>query len=353
MAGGRSRRSERADLMVADFRTEVPLSQRSVAPEGLALSGDSEPGGYTFSMPTTAAGAAMALQPLPAAHATDAHLHSLAHRGYTILDSVVPPPLLATLRERFDVLIARVQRGDCSNGAADAAGIVEVSRVYEEEPAFESLMDLPAVHAVAAAAMGGTAEPRLLGGPFAHYVPPGTGSDMPWHRDGDVQHGQWLRLTYTLDDVDPGGGGTGIMPGSHLWQPGAPVPGWANDPHSGAALDLPGRDEFCAPAGSCMLSWTFLWHCRLPNASEDPRRLLWQLYRRPDQPTWHRSEHLLSQDYFRAQAAASGPGEADEARLRLLGMGKENGTPWVGGWIEEPWRARRRVLAQLLGISRL
>ena len=263
---------ERVQQMVADFTAPVPLAQRSVLPEGFGPHQE----GYVFSMPTTRQDAAKSVRPLPPVHATDAHLHSLANRGYTILPSVIQPALLEQLHDRFDALINRVKRGECQNGAIDAAGIVEVGRVYEEEPIFETLMDLPAVHALAEAAMG-TGQPRLLGGPFAHYVPPRTGSDMAWHRDGDVVHGEWLRLTYTLDDLEPNGGGTGLMPGSHTWRPGKSVPEWANDSQSGAAFDLPGRDEFCAPAGSCMLSWTSVWHCRLPNQSERPRKLFWQL----------------------------------------------------------------------------
>jgi hypothetical protein len=262
----------RVQQMVADFSAPVPLAQRSVAPEGLGVEGE----GYSFSMPTTSRDAAMHLRPLPRASATQAHLHSLAHRGYTVLPSVIPPPLLQQLRARFDALAERVRRGDCPNGASDAAGIIEVARVYEEEPAFEALMDLSAVYELASAAMG-PGQPRLLGGPFAHYVPPRTGSDMAWHRDGDVLHGDWLRLTYTLDDLESGGGGTGLMPGSHAWRPGVAVPDWANDSSSGAACDLPGREEFTAAAGSCMVSWTSLWHCRLPNDSDRPRRVFWQL----------------------------------------------------------------------------
>ena len=258
--------------MVADFTAPVPMSQRSVVPEGFGLGEE----GYVFSMPTTTRGAAMAVRQLPPIHATEAHLHTLAHRGYTVLPSVIPPALLQQLRGRFDSLIGRVKRGECQNGAIDAAGIVEVGRVYEEEPMFEALMDLPAVHALVSAAMG-PEQPRLLGGPFAPCVPPRTGSDMAWHRDGHVLHGDWLRLTYTLNDLERGGGGTGLMPGSHTWQPGNSVPEWANDSQSGAALDLPGREEFHGPAGSCMLSWTSVWHCRLPNRSDRPRNLFWQL----------------------------------------------------------------------------
>lgn len=43
-------------------------------------------------------------------------------------------------------------------------------------------------------------------------------------------------------------------------------------------------------------------------------------YRRPDQPMWHRSEHLLSERYFRAQATNACSSADSPARIQLLGM---------------------------------
>jgi hypothetical protein len=49
----------------------------------------------------------------------------------------------------------------------------------------------------------------LLGGSIGHYLPPHTPSNMAWHMDGD-----YVRFTYSLDDLDEGGG-TGFFPGLH------------------------------------------------------------------------------------------------------------------------------------------
>ena len=57
--------------------------------------------------------------------------------GAANANEALAPLLLAQLRERFDALIGRAQRGECASGGSDAAGIVEVARVYEEEPAFD------------------------------------------------------------------------------------------------------------------------------------------------------------------------------------------------------------------------
>jgi hypothetical protein len=156
------------------------------------------------------------------------------------------------------------------------------------------------------------------------------------------------------------------------------VPEWANEPEAegGAARALPGQLIFAAPAGSVMLSWTGVWHTRTPNCSDAPRRLFWQLYRRPDQPMWHRAEHLLSRRYLLAQrhtllaamatALVNTEGEneggarAAQRRLRLLGMERDEATPWVGGWMEQkaaspllPLPHWMRQLAHCVRLSRL
>ena len=42
------------------------------------------------------------------------------------------------------------------------------------------------------------------------YLPTGAGSKMGWHRDGD-----FIRLTYLLQDCPPDAGRTAFIPGSH------------------------------------------------------------------------------------------------------------------------------------------
>ena len=97
-----------------------------------------------------------------------------------------------------------------------------------------------------------------------------------------------------------------------------------------------------------MLSHTLLWHRRPPNRGAAPRRLLWQLYRRPDQPTWHRADHLLSEGYCRALVArAADPAGPSAARLALLGLAAPGATPWVGGWRESGPGVLGRLKAML------
>ena len=38
------------------------------------------------------------------------------------------------------------------------------------------------------------------------------------------------------------------------------------------------------PAGSCLINWTMLWHTRSPSRGTVDRDVIWQIYRRPNQP---------------------------------------------------------------------
>ena len=92
-------------------------------------------------------------------------------------------------------------------------GVVDFFRAYELDPAFEPLMDLPTAFPILAAALrggrGGMAgEPRIRT-PVTQLLPGATPSTNAWHRDGGH-----IRITYILDDLEPGGGGTACLPGS-------------------------------------------------------------------------------------------------------------------------------------------
>jgi hypothetical protein len=62
--------------------------------------------------------------------------------------------------------------------------------------------------------------------------------------------------------------------GSHHWSGG--IPEWANGPEGPRAL--PGMVTIAAPAGSCVINWTKVWHTRTPNRSRNgtARRVFWQ-----------------------------------------------------------------------------
>jgi hypothetical protein len=155
----------------------------------------------------------------------EVHLQELEAHGHTLVPDAIPPALLARLRSGLAERVADIQRrprsgwlqhSDPQRRGQNPKGIVDLVRVCEEDAAFEALLDLPPAFEIAQAAMaqgrGGSAGAiRLFTGPIAHHVPPHTPlAQQSWHNDGD-----YLRLTFVLSDITPGGGGTGFLPASH------------------------------------------------------------------------------------------------------------------------------------------
>lgn len=233
------------------------------------------------------------MQPFPLENEMAAHLMNLEQQGFTIVQDAIAPELLKNLRIRFDELVenhAEVPTAVCD----EATGIVDLNRLYELDPIFEDLMDLPTVFPIAGAAMEG--DITLLGGSIGHYLPPRTPSNMAWHVDGD-----YLRFTYILDDLKEDGGGTGLIPGSHRAE--GKVPEWFNSP-TRQAYNIPGMTRLDAPAGSCMINYTRLWHTRTPNNSDRPRRIIWQVFKHSHQLVTGNEALCLSQAYIERQTDA-------------------------------------------------
>ena len=89
------------------------------------------------------------------------------------------------------------------------------------------------------------------------------------------QDGEYVRLTFAIDDIDPvSGGGTGFMPGTHragpLAGPAVPLASWANmEADSGVPVgaDIEGATQMHGKAGCCAVNYTTIWHRRVPNLS--------------------------------------------------------------------------------------
>ena len=241
------------------------------------------------------------MQPLPDEHEMDTHLMRLEHQGYTLVPRALAPDQLEPIRAKFDDLVknrARVPTAVCD----ESTGIVDLNRMYELDPIFEPLMDLPSVFPIAAQIMDG--DITLLGGSIGQYLPPHTPPTMRWHRDGD-----YVRFTYILDDLGPAGGGTGLLPGTHRATDGPPA--WMNEADR-RPYEIPGMVHLAAPAGSCMINYTMLWHTRTTNYTARPRRLIWQVFKRAHEPLTPTQSLRLSQEYIERQT--------EPRRRRLMGL---------------------------------
>ena len=107
--------------------------------------------------------------------------------------------------------------------------------------------------------------------------------------------------------MEPEGGGTAFFGGSHRAAAregdrlvdnanaeggvGSGVPEWLNapgpaghGPGTWVPVDAPGVWRAAGAAGSVIVNYTMTWHTRTPNYSEQPRRIIWIVYKRASEP---------------------------------------------------------------------
>ena len=115
---------------------------------------------------------------------------------------------------------------------------------------------------------------------------------MAWHQFAPQQH---ISCWVALDDATVENGCMTVVPGSHK-DPNRPPP-WAN--HDGQPRALPGMVPLPAPAGTCLINDTNIWHTAMPNRTSRPRRLVWVVYKWSTQvydvrPEWHHSPEFVA-----------------------------------------------------------
>ncbi|MCY3912602.1 MAG: phytanoyl-CoA dioxygenase family protein [Chloroflexi bacterium] len=246
------------------------------------------------------------MQPIPSVHELFMHVWRLEHVGYTAVPNAISPERLEPIRERFDALIADYENVpsavvDGASTSVNGVGSIDLHRFFELDPLFEDFMDLPTVLPIVQAARNH--DVVLLSSGMGNYRAPNSPAATLWHRDG----GPYMRLTICLDDVTEEVGPTAVVPGSHR-DPNRP-PAWAN--HDNQPRALPGMVPLTAPAGTCLINDTNIWHTAMPNRSSRPRRLVWVVYKWSTQvydvrPEWHHTPEFIAR-------------QTDPVRRALLG----------------------------------
>ena len=205
------------------------------------------------------------MEAIPNVHELFMHVRRLDHVGYTVVPNAISAERLAPIRERFDALIADYENVpsavvDGASTSVKGVGSIDLHRFFELDPLFEELMDLPTVLPIVQAARNH--DVVLLSSGMGNYRAPNSPAATLWHRDG----GPYMRLTIYLDDVTEDVGPTAVVPGSHK-DPNRPPP-WAN--HDGQPRALPGMVPLPAPAGTCLINDTNIWHTAMPNRDVAP-----------------------------------------------------------------------------------
>jgi hypothetical protein len=268
----------------------------------------------------------------------DAHFKQMELQGFTLVPDVLPLPLLQACRDYLDDAVAEHQRQPDASEESEVGAFLNPA----DNPLFASLFDNPGVLPLVQRAMrertrcpawpdGESA--TLLDMNDAHFMPAGCGDTffqrkrMGWHPDGE-----YVRLTYLLDDLDPDGGGTAFYPGSHrdhTMDPtnprasnanpstagggvGGAVPEFFNVQPGRVPVESPGTWRAAGPAGSCIVNYTMTWHTRTPNRSDKPRQIIWLVYKRASEPQPNRyREGKAQQGEIQTEEQADGLGRGE------------------------------------------
>ena len=213
------------------------------------------------------------MKPLEDEHTLESHLLRIQNLGYTLVFDALPPDLVSRLVDKIDELMPA--HGMSPTGQTAECTSRDINRLYELDPLFEDLMDYPTVFPIVEAAMEG--DITLLGAAIANLMPSGSATrSTPWHRDGP-----YLRFTYFLTDLTEDGGPTAVLPGTHRAESGPPD--WFRTPDR-IPKEIPGMVKVVVPAGTCMINDTNIWHTSTPNLSDNPRKLIWTVFKTADRP---------------------------------------------------------------------
>lgn len=211
------------------------------------------------------------MNPIPESHVMDARMRQLESQGYTTIPGAIPQAMLAAMRRRFDELIADHANVPSAVRTPSSGGI-DLNRLLELDPVFSPLIDMPAVTPYVDKLHAG--DYYLLGASIGNYMPARSPARCGWHQDG----GPYTRLTFMLSDLAENGGATAVIPGTHK-EGGGALPDWCNDA-DGQPRILPGMLRVGGRAGDCMINNTHIWHTSTPNESDQPRRIVWVVYKR-------------------------------------------------------------------------
>jgi ectoine hydroxylase len=208
-------------------------------------------------------------------------LAPLARDGYVVMHNALSPSQLAELNAAYD---RQLELHPPKPGALR----VEVPRILERDPVFESLMDTPPPFGVARAVLGSDIE-LASGGELDHKLPKtpayiGWHSDFQWMTDVPCpRQNYWVRCTYFLSEVRADTGPFTLLPGSHLRS--EPCPDNPRGP-DGEPAYFEGQIGITGPAGACLINNTEIWHTNSPNLGDLPRRLIMLLYKHAWMKQW-------------------------------------------------------------------
>lgn len=210
---------------------------------------------------------------------TTAEVARFVADGYLRFDAIVPDDLNAAVIEELRTL-ANVKFGQLmGQGPSDAIShpetLTPLSECYPEPSAIGAYLRLPQIQGIIHSLVG--ADP-VFDHDFVHLLPAGSTYQQHLHVDAVIDNPEPnfdIQIFYYPSEVQPGGGGTRFVPGSHLRRTRAE--GVARYQH------ILGEQQFSGPAGTVMVFHHGLWHAGQANPG-DKDRWLYKIRLNPAEP---------------------------------------------------------------------
>jgi len=190
------------------------------------------------------------------------------------------------------------------------------AEIYPEPSALGEVLRHPTVTRIVRGLVG---DDCVFDHDFVHLRPPHDPSMQALHADAviDPNTAFDIQVFYFPQRVEPGAGGTGFVPGTHLRR--------VHETQVGRYRHLLGEREWSGPAGSILVFHHGLWHRGMPNRS-DRRRVMYKIRLNPTRPQVRRW------DTSDLDAVQNDPRDHIFARFDLdkVGMTLRRSEPWMG-----------------------
>lgn len=195
--------------------------------------------------------------------------------GYAVFPSLLDQSTIETLRARVAELEDTEEAWGANTSERDS-GAARVDDINHKGAEFDSLW----VHPLLLACMNHYLGDFRLSSMTARAARPGAGHQR-MHVDwwGNFEDGYVAcNSCWMLDDWTAASGATRVVPGSHRWKQ------RPEDQMADAFERHPEEILIEAPAGSLAVFNGYLWHSGTRNSTDRPRRGLFTVYSRADQP---------------------------------------------------------------------
>jgi ectoine hydroxylase-related dioxygenase (phytanoyl-CoA dioxygenase family) len=246
---------------------------------------------------------------------TDEQRFFFEANGYLVVPEALTPEELARLQAAAGRAEA-AWRADPSRPGLRKPNLEQVQAPIEYDELFLELMEHPRVFPLVREILGSAVS--MIDNDL-YITPPRSESHARWHHDVGMQgvyHPRsvlMVKVFWLLTDVTPDGGPTAVLPGSHRFPPGFPLPCPQNP------ADLPGHARMAFPAGTAWLFNGRTYHAALHNESDRERRVLIYNYGHFWMKVWQGyepSERLRREARTPVRRQLLGIGDAYGQRLR-------------------------------------